>query len=802
MKSSNFVRIDSNILLEYIQDESNLISEEYFVYKNSYTGVNGFLSSLPETKNYINTKKIVENGSTIIKSFTNQLVKLNQVQSQWGRFSDTYSFIQNKNYGISIPIRYDKVRIWVPVNYVFEGIKGFHLRAYVIDNLGKWVDLSNYYFDISDINQSQEVEYANPPIYQFEMNWGKYFEIQFPSPQKVSEQVRRGEIRQNTINSNLTDGSGISKTSQLFFDFYFIESVRKVNGNPYYNLVDKKSLTFPMVPKYERFGIRIEPSNQGDFFLIYATYNGSIGQFNRFIEESITSGSRYYIEWIIDIYEKNIKVSSQKILITENFIEKIEFRPIFKYSTTTAIIDVTANLIDSLNGNIITRKISYGLLQDEVSKYSRFLSKIDLTKAKNIEVYKIKGIETPNLDANNDFTKKTELKIRPVAYMVYDRSYNIVLDKLNIEYLNKEWFGNRKLTIFLYPFDNILKFNIISKNDSGDFSETNLLEYSDISLNFISDKKDIKFDIWQDSDQNDLEIGKVVFKINEDKYGELKRIFDSGTYNFYITGSKSNNKEIIWQGLFLPWDSEMNKRNINNLFNQSLNLNTRVKNTDNSDELNKVEEVKELLDSEENVNTSTITTGENQNDAKKEANKFIDPEKSSILLRNDVFKIWQPYWKGSFDVLIKAFEYSYEEESINLKSFKIPSNMRIFGITLKNLRIIRNFELDKVTGLLTQDSKKSLDLVLGYLKIHNFNPDDNNILEWISKNNSDINNYLQSKFAKSPGELILSSNVPPTIEVNNMLKKQSLRSNEISVNPKFIRSKKSFDLKIPFKINR
>ena len=73
MQTSNFVRIDSNILLEYIQDESNLISEEYLVYKNSYTEVNGFLSTLPETKNYINEKTIVQDGQSITKKYNNQL---------------------------------------------------------------------------------------------------------------------------------------------------------------------------------------------------------------------------------------------------------------------------------------------------------------------------------------------------------------------------------------------------------------------------------------------------------------------------------------------------------------------------------------------------------------------------------------------------------------------------------------------------------------------------------------------------------------------------------------------------------
>jgi hypothetical protein len=557
------------------------------------------------------------------------------------------------------------------------------------------------------------------------------------------------------------------------------------------------------MPRYEKFGAVIEPSNMGNFFLIYPTYNGTIGQFNSFIEESLSKGSRYYLEWTIDIWEKNIKVSSQKLLITENFIEKIEFRPIFKYTTTTAIIDVTADLIDSVNGAKITKKISYGLLQDEVSNYSRFLSKIDLSKAKKVQVYKIKGIETPNLDSSNLLSQKTEFSIDPVSYIVYDRKYDIVLDSINVEYSNRQWFGDRKLTIPLFPYDNILKFNIIGINDTGEYSEVDLSSYSDISIDFINDKKNLSFSLWQDSDQNGLEIGKVVFKLNEDRYGEIKRIYDSGSYLFYITGLKDNSRNIIWTGMFITWDSELNKQNITNLFNNNLNSIIRKVKLQNFDELSKIDSIKDSVNNNSNTETSTITSGEIQTDAKISASKTESPESVTKEMKNNVLNLWNPYWSGSFEVMIKSYQYVYESvDSSNLKSYTTPSSYRLFGITLKDLGLIKTFELDKTTGFLTTDSKRSCDLILGYLKIFNFNPNDKFILQWISNNKEDIDNYIQSKFAKVPSELVQSSNVPPSREIYDMIKNQVSRKNEISVNPKFIRSQKEVMLKSPFKTNR
>ena len=62
MRTSKFVRIDKNILLEYIYDDGNLISEPYSIVYNTNTSVNSFLSSLSETKNYIYQKTVIEDN--------------------------------------------------------------------------------------------------------------------------------------------------------------------------------------------------------------------------------------------------------------------------------------------------------------------------------------------------------------------------------------------------------------------------------------------------------------------------------------------------------------------------------------------------------------------------------------------------------------------------------------------------------------------------------------------------------------------------------------------------------------------
>jgi len=790
MKSSKFIKIDSNILIEYIYDDGNLISEPYSIVFNTNTEVFSFLSSLSETNNYLARKDVIENGSVVNKLFTNQLVKLDTVQAQWGKLDlNSYTFIQKKDYGISIPIRYDKIRVWVPTNYVFENYKGFHLRVYSLDfDNQKFVDLSNYFFNISDVNQSDELQYANPPLYQSEMNWGKYIEIQFPSVTKVSEQRRLNETRPNTINFNLTDGKGLSKDAPIFVDFFFIESVQNVNSNTFFKLVSKRTISVPQKPDFEKFGVVLEKSEQGDFFLIYPQFNGSLGEFSSFIEESYTFGNRYYLDYTIDIYEKNIKTKTERIIITEDFIEEIEYRPIFKFTTTTAIIEVTCKLIDAVDNSETIRKASYGLLQDEVSNYSKYLSKINLTKADKIDVFKIKGIQTPNLDVNNPNSIQTTLKVNPISFSVYTRLFKLNLDNSNANYDNSFWLGNRQTNIAIVPFDNIFQFKIIQPDPLATFKYVDLSSYDTLELTIRSDKKTITIPIFRDI-ENNLVDGEVCFKIIEDKYADIKKIYNSGFNTFYINGLLNANRMIIYTGLFLPWDNSSNISKLETNFTNSLNTfsSTTVGNNSENDLISKV---KVKMNNSENTQTTTNTT-EIKNTDKQVFSKLNNETGEKVLsdILNDINQIWKPYWSGDFNIMTRAYDYGFEVNQTNLTNkYVIPTNIRAFAIQLQNLGIINNVIANKQTGQLSASSQSEVDLILGYFKMFNFNPNDVNIQQFISRNLEDLKNYLKSLPRPKPQSGVLAGVNVPTKEAYEMINKYLVVKLQLEVNPTYVKS--------------
>jgi hypothetical protein len=560
MKSSKYVIIDQNILLEYIYDDQLLISERYNVLVNSNFGTRTFVSTI---------------GSETNNDLRNTIYKIDSTFDRYGsivldplvpeKIDDSISSIQSKNFAASIPIRYDELRIHLPVNWTFGDYKGCYARVYTYNfDESLQIDLSNYYFDISDVELINKMEYSPNLLLHGQRQWGKYLKVQFPSITKVSDQRRDNITIPNSINSNISNGVGLSKKSPVFIDFHFIQSISIVNGGKFFSLAPRITTLFPQTPDFENIGVMIEESTQGDFYVIYGTYNGSLGEFNIFLNESYYTGNRYYLEYVVDLYERNELIKSQTFLVNEEFNQIIEYRPIIKFSTTTAMIQVTMKIIDNTNGDTITRKSSVGIIQENVSKYSRYLSKINLRKANKIDVTNIKSIIQPKT-GDDPLGTRPILILDKLPYTVYSSEFYVYIDKENIEFSGRIWTGLDKAVMNIFPYDNICKFYILESGGGDSYQPYDLTSIQNVKLTIKSDKKTLDFPIYQDSDQNQPEFGEVVFKISQSKYNELRSLNLEGTNLFYINGIDiSGNRIIVYSGVFLPFDSPLNTRRLEN----------------------------------------------------------------------------------------------------------------------------------------------------------------------------------------------------------------------------------------------
>lgn len=545
MKVSKYVKVDVNILLEYIYDDSNLLGESYQVGVNIKNNNTNFFSS--------------ESSSTI-NTLLNSLFPIDLVNNRYGKFdTSNYAFLQTKDFSGGFPIRYDKIKIHLPINYTFGENIGFYIRAYAFDSQNvNTHDLTNFYYDITNISQDI-LEYNNPPLFFQEKLWGKSITIDIPSLYTISNQRVNNGVKDNTINYNLTNGVGLDQNTPLFIDFQFIYKKDISNSIETYLLSTKKTISLPQSPEFENVGVKIEESVNGDFFEIYGVYNDNIGDFNSFIKNAIYSGNRYHVEYNITMYEQNIRGKSMKIVLTDDFLSKVEYRPIIKYSTTTAIIDIEMNLIDSNDYSQITRRCSYGMLQDQVSKYSLKLLKINLSNAHKPKIYNQKSISNNISNQNSNLVLET-IK---VSYPVLIDKYNIVAKSDNAILNKSVFFGIGKIMIVLYPFDNIIKFIIASQISDNKVNYMDLTNMGEIKLVIKNNSNIVEMPLYSESDEVNLLNGFVVFKLVSNKINDLRRIYSSGINVFYITSTNQNTTTVVYSGLYKIYDSVDNVNSLN-----------------------------------------------------------------------------------------------------------------------------------------------------------------------------------------------------------------------------------------------
>lgn len=566
-KISKFVKLDKNVLLEYIYNDGNLVSEAYNVLVNSRERTRSYLAY--ETS-----------GTNNIQS--NSLFRIDTITGRYGKINPSgYNFLQVKNFSAPAPIRHDVMKVHIPVNWTFGEYLGFYVRVYAFDTTNQVrFDLSNFYFDMTDVSQSYLLNYTAPPLLFQEKLWGKNIQIEIPSLNQIALQLTNNLPTPNSINANLTNGVGLNMFSPIFIDFQFIKAIQTVNAVTTYLLDAPVTTSIPQTPEFENLGLKIEHSPNGDFFEIYGTYNDTIAGFKKFIDDAVLIGSRYYVQYDITLYEQNIRGKTLTITVTDSFNETIEYRPIIKFTTTTAIIDVEMRLIDAVDESSIIRKASYGMLQDEVSKYSINLTKINLSNASKPKIYNIKNAINPSLvgvsnsmgmlSVNNvgkrnrnvaPASPTTVIQTVEIPFPVLIDRYNIMAKSDNATLDTKTFYGYGKLQILLYPFDNVLQF-VIATGTAQSPVYLDLSRFSQHQIVFRTDQTVQSFPIFLEAN-DDLSIGNITFKIPQAKYSEIKKIYNQNVNVFYITATSQSTSSVIYTGLFKVYDNAVSVAELN-----------------------------------------------------------------------------------------------------------------------------------------------------------------------------------------------------------------------------------------------
>jgi len=537
MSTKKFINIHEDVLIEWIYNNGN-ITENYSMWSDIKS----------QTRNFVSTS----NNNSI--DYT--LFNIDKVLKKYSKFDvDKFNFLKIQDY-FTAPILYDKINIHFPFNYDFGDYVGMLLKIYVYDfESKKIVYLSNYFYDKTDVNIEKLMQ-LNKPFTYGEKEWGKYLTISIPSVEEISNDrvitTTTNKPTPQSINYNITTNQvGVGLSTPIFIDLSFITSRETVLGTTYYYLGDTFDTSISKIPEYQSLGVTVEESTDWDFFEIYGFYNESNEKLDNFIRDLEERGRRINIEYNVTLYEENIQSGFPvKFVVTENFSQKIEYRPIFKYSNTTAAIDVEMNIKDLVDNTTIIRTTSLGLTTN-LFKYGKKLSRLQIDNISKPKIYNYRSDNT--IDGNTNISSINTYGITKVPYPLLISNYKILLNSTKSQTTTSEYKTLGTMTLLLTPFDNVIKFNIAKQlNEEGmpeSYNMAEILSNAKLTLIFKSDTEMIEKEIFHETDENDMSLGVVVYKVTESDMKIIKGLKDKDD-NFYLTIVGNYTRTLLYSGKF------------------------------------------------------------------------------------------------------------------------------------------------------------------------------------------------------------------------------------------------------------
>lgn len=548
-QNSRYIKCHPDALIEWIQDDQFFYSDNYSVIKDTLNGEQKFQFS--KTAQDPNNQNRIPRGLYLIDKIINKYGIADPDQKQ---------FLQESQYTNPAPSQFDRIKIWFPISYTFPNSVGFtvKLSALNFDN-SRSIILSDFFLDTSIPANLLLIQNEPVPFRYGGRLWGKSITINIPSTYYEALKRTGGQPTLGSINSHLGSGlNGLSQTSPIFIDFKFLTSKQTVLGETTYLSTPSLIVSIPQSPEYNQLAVSISRATDGDYFLINGLYNGTIGQFDRFMQTLTESGQRSYILYKITVFEDSIPQPSQDIYKYDDYLTPYSFCPILKVTNTSATIQVELQLVSAIDGSVISRFADLAIIGSEVAKFGRYRQAINLSNAIKPKLYNSKpdNIILPSLDILKAGITKRAQRTRPedvryIPYPVLTDTFNIAAQDVSIEGSDaNRWYGKGGLNVTITPFDNIMKFKVAQLNGTDSVKPFQFPAIgSIIQLVFKSSISELRIPLWNESGQVTLDTGVLVFKQVASEYTILKKIAET-TDTFYITMTTNGIETSIYDGKF------------------------------------------------------------------------------------------------------------------------------------------------------------------------------------------------------------------------------------------------------------
>lgn len=547
--NNKFIRVHQDAIVEWIWDDSFFYSDNYSIIDDSKNNLSSFVFSQDAT------------DPNNFNKLPKQLYLIDSIINKFGIVNpDEKSFLQERKYNNPSPSKFNKVKIWFPINYNFQSDTGFYLRTYALnyENAIEY-SLSNFYLDKSVPGDLSKVKNETVPFRYGEKLWGKSVEIYVPAVYDEALNRKNNKPEVGTINYQLTNGVlGLSQTTPIFLDFRFLSSKKDILGETTYLATPKKIVSIPQAPEYNNLAVKIEEAEDGDYFKINGIFNGTIGGFNSFMNNLEQSNKTSYILYSITVFEENIPQDTRDIYVHKDFFKGVDdYVPVLKFTNTTATIRIDMKLINSIDSSVITKSAEYSMVGNIVAKYSKNKSKINISGSIKPKLYNSKpdSLKLSNkelLDTHlkrlKRFNNSTDVKFVP--FPILTNIHKIVALDSSVNFNDNIYHGLGQLTINLTPFDNVIKLTMFKQSDKNNMTPFKIpTSDTAVQLVFKSNTREVRISLYRESNEVDLKNGTVVFKISATDQKNIKNI-RSGNNTFYVTLTSNGIETNLYDGKY------------------------------------------------------------------------------------------------------------------------------------------------------------------------------------------------------------------------------------------------------------
>lgn len=480
----------------------------------------------------------------------------NNVEWQGGNETDLLNNQTNATDNINF-IKYDSIRLHLRSGYSFaaRNYEGFLFEIATKRNSGVRNNLTQLVY----LNTSN-YEYANPkPFILGETLYSKFIDIKVPTLVDQNEEFNDLFYGDGSVGS-----SDLDPTSNYEMSFKLIDQLQTINGFDYFTTGEENSFTISREDEFQDFTVVVEDATDGDYFKIYGEKDNSIGAFEAYILNQITTTSDdIVVMFDVDIFETigsvDIKTFQTSYTQYEDFNTPIVFRPVIVNSATASSfsVDVTMRIWNQTDNTQIVKRASLTLSQ--AAKYGKKLNKLKINSPNQLtEVYNvlpelssnkiIAGIFTDNLPKSIKYVPtfiERHNVIASKSRIVFDTSNENIMTQSITEVDTSDFVNENKLVIDIPPFTSYYKF-VIAKKKADDVEFVSFTNAENVIMTFGDGKQKLKFNHISNKDI-DMGEGEVLFKISEANANTIRGMKNT---KFYISVNNGVDENMIVSGKF------------------------------------------------------------------------------------------------------------------------------------------------------------------------------------------------------------------------------------------------------------